>query len=172
MPAHVKAAEKVAPPEEARPLTTVLADGENDPGKVIAFSELARGFTEVSEGEGAVVPFGDDKRGVRATGLHTCAAICFVNTRGSGEPVGYVYHANAGSISYSTFIEIIKAIGARAGSDYLGVYVAYAHRYDTDGPHDRSVADLRKWLDKGKLVQITNVFLNQFGMNGHFQIGY
>lgn len=169
MPAHVKAEWKIA--EEARALTSVLADGEREPGKLIAFAELAKGLTAVSEGEGAVVAYGEAGQGVRATGLHTCASICFVNS-GRGGPAGYVYHANAGAIEYGTFIEIIKAIGARAGGEYEGVYVAYAHRDDSDGSHDRSVADLRKWLDKGKLVQITNLFLNQFGMNGHFQIGY
>ncbi len=170
MPAHVKAEEKVAPSEEAQSLAGVLRAGEADPGKRIAFSELARGFTEVSEDQGAVVAIGEASQGVRATGLHTCAAICFVNS-GSGGPVGYVYHANAGAIDYGKFMEIIKAIGARG--EFEGLYVAYAHRGDSDRSYESTVADLRKWLrEGGKLVQITNVFLNQFGMNGHFQIGY
>jgi hypothetical protein len=169
MPAHVRAAEKIAPEEETRSLTSVLQAGETDPGKEIAFSRLARGFTEVSEGIGAVVAFGDADQGVRATGLHTCAAICFVNS-GRGGPAGYVYHANAGAIDYGKFMEIIRAIGAR--DEYEGALVAYAHRYNSDAPHERTIADLRKWLGKGKLVQITNLFLNEFGMNGHFQIGY
>jgi hypothetical protein len=169
MPAHVKAAEKVAPSEEAQSLAAVLRAGETDPGKVIAFSELARGLTGVAEDQGAAVAMGEDSQGVRATGLHTCAAICFVNS-GRGGPSGYVYHANAGFIDYGKFIEIIRAIGAR--DEYEGVYVAYAHRDNSDRSHEKSIADLRKWLEKGKLVQITNLFLNQFGMNGHFQIGY
>jgi hypothetical protein len=170
MPALVKAAEKVAPSEEAQSLAGVLRAGEADPGKVIAFSELDRGLTGVSEDQGAVVAMGEDSQGVRATGLHTCASICFVNS-GRGGPVGYVYHANAGAIDYGKFMEIIRAVGAR--DEFEGLFVAYAHRANSDRSHDKSVADLRSWLRQGgKLVQITNLFLNQFGMNGHFQIGY
>ncbi|HEY1619446.1 MAG TPA: hypothetical protein VGG25_17630 [Streptosporangiaceae bacterium] len=170
MPALVKAAEKVAPAEEAQSLVAVLRAGEADPGKVIAFSELASGLTGVAEDQGAVVAIGEASQGVRATGLHTCAAICFVNS-GRGGPAGYVYHANAGAINYGKFMEIIGAIGARG--EFEELYVVYAHRDDSDRSHERTIAELRNWLRQGgKLVQITNLFLNQFGMNGHFQIGY
>jgi hypothetical protein len=166
----VKAEWKLA--EHAQALTSVLQAGESKPGTQIAFSELDKGFQEVAEGDGDLVAFGEASHGVRATGLHTCAAICFVNTRRKDGPLGYVYHANAGSISFAKFAEIIKAIGARPSDEYEGVYVAYAHRDATDKSHDKSVRELQGWLEKGKLVQITDLFLNQFGMNGHFQIGY
>jgi hypothetical protein len=158
--------------EHALALTSVLQTGESKPGTQLAFSELDKGFQEVAEGDGDVVSFGEASHGVRATGLHSCAAICFVNTRRKDGPMGYVYHANTGTISYGKFGEIIKAIGARPSDEYEGVYVAYAHRGPTDKGHDSSVKELQGWLEKGKLVQITDLFFNQFGMNGHFQIGY
>lgn len=169
MAAHVKAADDLS--EDARALTSVVQEGELSPGKVIAFSRLDKGFTQVSENKGELVRLGGADSGVRAPGLHSCAAVCFLNTNhADGDVVGYVLHANTGTIPYATFMEIIKAIGGRQKN--AGVYVAYAHRGNTDKGHDNTVKDLREWLDKGKLVQITNLFLNEFAMNGLFQIGY
>jgi hypothetical protein len=169
MPAHVKAGQKIG--NDARPLTSVLQEGERNPGAEIVFARLDKGFTEVAENEGALVSFGEPDKGVRAPGLHTCAVVCFVNLdHADGKPVGYVYHANAGSVSQAKFGEIMTAIGGRRR--YKDVYVAYAHQRNSDGGYNSTVANLRGWLNEGKLVQITNLFLNEFAMNGRFDIGY
>ncbi len=165
MPAHVKAASKTG--EQARALTSVVHDGTADPGKEVVFSQLDEGLIPVGIRDGGVVTLGDASEGIRATPLISCASICFLNTSG---PTGYVYHANAGSISRSKFNDIMGDIGAHA--PFADVLVAYAHRNASDGAYDSMVHDLRDWLDQGKLVQITHLFLNRFGMNGHFQIGY
>jgi hypothetical protein len=165
MPAHVKAASKTG--EQARALTSVVHEGTADPGKEIVFSQLDEGLISVGIRDGGVVTLGEASEGIRAAPLVSCASICFLNTSG---PTGYVYHANAGAISRSKFDEVMGDIGAHA--PYRDVLVAYAHRGASDGEYDSTVHDLRGWLDKGQLVQITHLFLNQFGMNGHFQIGY
>ncbi|HEY1619443.1 MAG TPA: hypothetical protein VGG25_17615 [Streptosporangiaceae bacterium] len=108
MPAHVKAASKTG--EQARALTSVVHDGTADPGKEVVFSQLDEALISVGIRDGGVVTLGEANEGIQASPLISCASICFLNTSG---PTGYVYHANAGSISRSKFNDIMGDIGAR-----------------------------------------------------------
>jgi hypothetical protein len=147
----------------------VLNEGTADPGKVIDFSRLSRNLVPVGRDDGGIVNLGEADQGIRASGLISCAAVCFLNTVAG---VGYVYHANVGDVPRGTFDTIMDDIGARALPRYAGAAVAYAHQDASDRGYDNAVRDLRNWLDQGQLVQITHLPLNEFGMNGHFQIGY
>jgi hypothetical protein len=147
-----------------------LMRGVNPPAS-LAFAELGypRNTHNLSEGEGLPVQGSPLDEVTRCTGLDTCAAVCFLNTDNA---LAYVYHANTGTVPYSAFQAAMIAIGAGA-APYRTVFIVYAHRNATDRGYQDAIADLERWrVPANNIVEITHLFLNQFGMNNLLQIGY
>lgn len=127
---------------------------------------------EVSEKEGHLVKFGDDPYLVRAIGLLSCASVCFVNWEDADEPHGYVYHANSGNVPWEKFGEIMKVIQAK-DSAYKHVQVLYAHPNATDAVYQRNIDELHRWLlSKGRVVEVTHLFIPNFSTNQSVDVGY
>lgn len=171
---HVRASENIG--DEARLFQYVVETSvplEKDP-PVITFSVLeSKGkVIDVSENNGHAVIFGEDPYLVRAMGLQTCAAVCFVNREHSDDLKGYVYHANTGTVPNATFKEIMKAIDAQEHL-YRHVHVIYAHPKGSDGGYTKNMDELDRWLlSKGKIVEVTHVPGVSFGMNQSVRVGY
>lgn len=142
-----------------------------NPPATIAFPSLGNppNTTNLGPTQGAPIQASPAVEVVRSFGLITCASVCFVN---AGSTTGYVFHANAGHVSNADFLTAMTAIGAGAGP-YNHVYIAYAHPNASDGGYQQSIASLVGWgIPTNNIVEITNLFLPQFGMNNLFQIGY
>ena len=143
-----------------------LMSGHNPPAN-IAFPSLGGGGTSLSTGQAAAIAWSPAPNIVRAVGLITCASICFVNSTNGN---GYVLHANVGAITNADFTNAMNAIGA---PPYANVYIALAHPNATDPGYQKSVADMVTWgIPTNNIVEITNLYLNMFGLNNAFQIGY
>lgn len=171
---HVKASEKTG---DGAQLFQYVVDTSVAPEKdppVITFSMLeAKGkVIDVSENNGHAVIFGEGPYLVRAMGLQTCAAVCFVNREYSDDLKGYVYHANTGTVPNATFKEIMKAIDAKEHL-YKHVHVIYAHPKGSDSGYRNNMDELDRWLlSKAKIVEVTHVPGVSFGMNQSVQVGY
>jgi hypothetical protein len=166
----VAAAEKVGE-QSLTVMSLIQLLGSKTPPTTIAFPDLGNppNTTDLPEKEGKEIPLSGDAQVVRAFGLHTCASVCYVSSKTA---LGYVFHANAGSVSFAQFQTAIQAIGAKA-STYNTVYIAYAHQNATDKSYQGTIADLIKWgIPTENVVEITNLFKNQFGMNNMFHLGY
>lgn len=119
----------------------------------------------LSESQGRAIEYSGTSEVVRATNLLSCASVCYVSPGG----IGYVYHANAGNITYDQFQAAINAVKDKAKN----VYVAYAHQNNTGSGYQSIIGDLINWgVSTNKIIEITNLFINKFGMNNSFQIGY
>ena len=140
------------------------------PPATIAFPRLGNPANthSLAEGEGLAVQSSPLDEVTRATGLHTCASVCYLNgTNG----LAYVYHSNVGHLSFVEFRVAMVAI--LAGVNYANVYIAYAHRQPTDHGYQQNIDDLVAWgVPAANIVEITDLFLNEFGMNNYLQIGY
>lgn len=175
MISHIKASKATS--QDSRLFKTVVQHSvpmDQEPNE-IDFSLLTapkdRTF-EVHEKTGHLVQFGAAPYLVRALGLLTCAAVCFVNWEEADEPRGYVYHANSGNVPWDTFKEIIAAIGATESS-YRHVQVLYAHPNKTDGGYQKNIDELHRWLlSKGRVVEVTHLALANFSMNQTIEVGY
>jgi hypothetical protein len=141
------------------------------PPTSIGFPNLGKpsNTTSLAENEGLEIPFSGDEQVVRSVNLLTCASVCYVSTK-SGN--GYVYHANAGVVSFAKFQDAIKGIGAKP-STYNTVYIAYAHQGASGKGYQDTIAELISWeIPSENIVEITNLFMNQWGMNNLLQLGY
>ncbi|MFY0525287.1 hypothetical protein ACN28I_19790 [Archangium gephyra] len=142
--------------------------GINPPAS-IAFPMLGSSTVTLGPSQGSPIQGGAVTAVVRSIGLITCASVCFVNANST---TAYVFHANAGSVSHGNFTAAMTAIGA-GGGPYNGVYIAYAHPGATDPGYQSTIADLVNWgVPTHNIVEITHVFVPQFGMNNGLQIGY
>jgi hypothetical protein len=125
----------------------------------------------VSEEDGHLVKFGKDPFMVRALGLNTCAAVCFVNREYSDDLTGYVYHALSGTVRQNTFEKIMKEI--EASSPYRRIEVIYAHPKGSDQGYRKNMDELDLWLrGNAKVVEVTHVPGVSFAMNQSVQVGY
>ncbi|MCG8436124.1 MAG: hypothetical protein MJA83_19060 [Gammaproteobacteria bacterium] len=144
----------------------------NNPPASIAFPNLGNppGNTQtVPVSHGVAIQTSPNAEVVRSAPLITCASVCYVNSQST---VGYVYHANAGHVPNADFNNAMLAIGA-AGPPYNTVYIAYAHPGDSDQGYQATIGDLVNWgVPTNNIVEITNLFIHQFGMNNLLQIGY
>jgi hypothetical protein len=119
-------------------------------------------------GQGMVIAAGAVPQVNRSIGLITCASVCYVNTANN---TGYVYHANAGDVPHGDFVTAMGAIGAVP--PYGTVYIAYAHPNATDQGYQQSIQDFVNWgVPTNQIVEITHLFVGQFGTNNQLQIGY
>lgn len=146
-----------------------LMSGQQPPA-AIAFPRLGTPANthNLGEGQGMAVQMSPMDEVTRATGLHSCASVCYLN---AANGLAYVYHANAGSVSFAEFRAAMVAIVA--GVNYGTVYIAYAHRQGTDHSYQQNINNLIAWgVPAANIVEITDLFLNEFGMNNHLQIGY
>jgi hypothetical protein len=131
----------------------------------IKFGRLGTGLA-VPPNRGAEIQLSTHAGVVRTTTLITCAAVCYVR-----EDRGYVYHANAGSVSQTAFQTALDAIHAHA--PYHDVYIAYAHPNASDGGYQGDIANLVAWgIPTNNVVELTHVFLPEFGLNNLLQLGY
>lgn len=140
------------------------------PPATIAFPQLGTPVNthELAEGEGMAVQMSPLDEVTRATALHSCAAVCYLNTTNG---LAYVYHANAGSVSFAEFRIAMVAILAEV--NYGAVLIAYAHRQPTHHTYQQTINDFVAWgVPAANIVEITDLFLNEFGMNNYLQIGY
>lgn len=171
---HVRASDNIG--KDAHSVESVVAASvppDREPN-VITFSvlEAPKGATiEIREAEGHLVEFGKDQHLVRAIGLLSCAAVCFVNTEHRDDLRGYVYHANSGTVPWETFGEIMKAIEA-TGPNYRHVDVIYAHPRASDQGYWKNLDELDRWLRNGRVVEVTHLLAPNFGMNQSVQVGY
>ncbi len=118
--------------------------------------------------QGASIQMSTKEQEVVSFGLITCASVCYVN---GNSDIGYVFHANAGHITHSDFITAMKEIEAKP--PYNQVYLAYAHRNDTDEGYQSTIKDLIGWgMPSDNILEIANLRLDNFGLNNLFQIGY
>lgn len=173
---HIKASGSIS--EDSRSFETVVkysVPADKEPNE-ISFSLLPSpsGKTfEVSENHGHLVKFGKDPYLVRAVGLISCASVCFVNRADSSDLRGYVYHANTGTVPWEKFGEIMKEIGATDTSAYKHVQVLYAHPNATDSGYQRNLDELNRWLyDRARVIEVTHLFISEFGMNHSVEVGY
>lgn len=102
---------------------------------------------------------------VRCFGLLSCASLIMQSSE-TGAVV--VYHANAGGVAEVTLQGLLMGINSRIDK----VYTIYAHQ-NSHSTYDKQVAEFESWGMKSKnIIQIKNLFLNRFGVNNHFQLGY
>jgi hypothetical protein len=143
-----------------------------NPPANIAFPNLgnpAGHTTNLWVGQGAAINLNQNAQVTRAIGLISCASFCFVDSQTG---VGYVYHANVGSIDQAAFATAIHAMGS-AGPPYNSVYIAMAHPNATDPGYQGSIQSLIGWgVPTNNIVEITHLFMGQFGLNNLLQIGY
>lgn len=158
-------------------LFQTVIDESAPPGKdptVIAFALLkapSSKTTNLMTGKGDLVEFGTEKCVVRAFALESCASVCFVNRKQPGNPKGYVYHANTGTISEQKFKEIMKEIEA-GEAPYKHVDVIFAHRNGTDDGYKKDLGKLDGWLGGGLVVEVTHLpETNSFGMDQSVHAG-
>lgn len=148
-----------------------LMSGKNPPNS-ISFPSLgnpAGATTSLGVGQGNVVTWGPNNAVTRSIGLISCASICFINTITG---TAYVYHANTGHITNGGFNAIMGYIGA-AGPVFNSVYITYTHPGNTDQGYQDSVTDMVNWgVPTNNIVEITNLFLQLFGLNNNLQLGY
>jgi hypothetical protein len=105
----------------------------------------------------------------RSIGLITCASVCYLNTANN---LAYVFHANAGHVSQANFTAAMVAIGS-GGPAHPTVVIAYAHPNATDAGYQATINSFVAWgVPTNNIVEITHLFLPQFGMNNLLQIGY
>jgi hypothetical protein len=146
--------------------------GSENPPQTVGFPLLpspAGQTTNLTPGQGATIQFTAQAQVVRAFGLITCASVCYTNATNG---VSYVYHANAGAISQASFNTAIDAIGAD-DAPYGSVFVAYAHPGASDAGYQASVQSLVNWgVPTQQVVEISNLFVTQFGQNNLLQLGY
>jgi hypothetical protein len=150
--------------------------GSQNPPAVAAFQMLPSPVghtTSLAINDGASIQFADPDQVVRAFSLITCASVCYTN---SATGTSYVYHANAGVIGQASFNTAIGAIGAIAAAGpplYPSVFVAVAHPGASDPGYQASVQALVGWgVPTNQVVEISNLFLPQFGLNNLLQLGY
>jgi hypothetical protein len=147
-----------------------LMAGANPPAN-IAFPQLGNppNTHDLGPNQGMPVQMSPFPEVTRAWGLITCASVCYVN---SANALAYVFHANAGGVSHAQFMAAMVAIGS-GGPAHNTVYIAYAHPNATDAGYQATINDFVAWgVPTNNIVEITNLFLNQFGMNNLLQIGY
>ena len=119
--------------------------------------------------QGHAITQGENPEVVRSIGLVSCASVCYVNN--ANPPIGYVFHANAGSLSASNFQAATTALGALA--PYNTVYIAYAHPDASDHGYQQNVAALVGWgIPTNNIVEITHLAVYNFGLNNVLQLGY
>jgi len=143
-----------------------VLSGSNPPAE-IAFSFLEDRATTLARGQAAPIVRAPGAHTVRAVHLSRGAAICYVN---STSGLGYVSHANIGSLPIEEFTEAMETIGA---PPYEDVYVALAHCGESPLGCEQTIANLSHWgVPEKHVVRITNLFGSTFGLNNRFQIGY
>jgi len=147
-----------------------LMSGANPPAN-IAFPMLGNpvgATTNLGVNQGAAIQWAPADAVTRAIGLITCASVCYVNAD-NGE--AYVYHANTGHVTNPNFLTAMGAIHAAA--PYDSVYIAYAHLGNTDQGYQDTLTDFVTWgIPTNNIVEITNLFIGQFGLNNNLQLGY
>ena len=167
MPFHVAAAQDFG--NNALTITGLIQRlSAPNPPATIAFRMLApEGLNLDSPGEGAPIALNPVPAVVRSIALISCASVCYINGA-TGQ--GFVYHANVGVVHQDAFEFALNAIGA---PPYGQVYIALAHPGPTDAGYQQTVANFVAWgIPPNNIVEISQLYLNMFGLNTSFQIGY
>jgi hypothetical protein len=138
------------------------------PPTSVEFADLGnKNVQELDTGESAKVEPSETLEIKRAKGLITCASVCYLD-RESG--IGFVHHANVGSVSWDRFQEAMKAIENRQTRK---VFVAYAHKGPSNSVTESNIGQLIQFgIRPENLVEITDLPYDNFGMNGYFQLGF
>lgn len=170
---YVKASQNVGrDPQTFRSVVEAARQAEGKPPPEIIFSGLPSGGTtvDVRETEGATVQLGADQYTVRAVGISSCAAVCFLYEDEYKELHAYLYHANTGKVPWEKFLEIMKEIGAEE-SRYKRVQVLYVHPGAADKYHQYA-DELERWLRSAVVVDVSHLPGQIFAMNQGTVVGY
>lgn len=170
MPYSVKATQNIGTQGYTITALIQLMSGSNPPDS-ITFPNLGNpvgATTNLGVDQGSTVNWTPNNAVTRSVGLLTCASVCYLN---SDNGIGYVYHANTGHITQTSFNTAMTNIGAT--TPYNKVYIAYTHMNNTDRGYQNSLVELVQWgIPTNNIVEVTNLFLSQFGLNNHLQLGY
>lgn len=102
-------------------------------------------------------------------GLLTCASVIYASTDPAANLVAHVHHAGAGHVTPNDVHTALADIGGAPAH----VVVIYAHPKPTDVNYAAAIATIAaQGIPAQNILEIPDLWVPQFGINGRGQVGF